>query len=1582
MHRYRFIAASILLSSSHALAEAPPSPADEPTNLQNVGAEASGTVDEFVGGYQDSVSIAVPPYHGIEPKLSLRYTSSGSNGYVGVGWSLDGFSTIERSSSGKGTPSYSDSDIYVLDGQELVACPPGTASPGCAAGGTHATKIESYLRIRKEGDRWLVWQKNGTKATYEPIFITNTSANHILRWGLTAIETPVLTGDQAVKYHWVRDLDKDGATLAVYPEKVTYNNGVTVELLAERSSPGITVRSDLITYGLGERPPSRGIGEMRWRLGTIEVRVGSELLRKYQLSYEMSGRTNRSLLTKVQLFGRDQKTALPALELTYDSIKSMPESSYWWDADPQPDDDKDLRLFGDFRGDRRPAMLFRQGATWSLFDGKTKGDDWLIDAPKPLGPNFDDGEDDENSRHYQYAADVNGDGMDDYLYYRKNEGWYVALAGKECTLSLGCKYRAQPPVPGAQPAVRWLDVTRPEVMNRGVAEGNELIPRWLNQYVADFNGDGRADLAYYAAGWRVALSTGAGFADPRLWAGPETADNPKCDQRLGDFNNDGRSDLLYFKDSIDGTDADDGWYVALSTGSGFVESVWLSADKKPRQEFGQFNCHNNQQVGDFNGDGLSDLMYIVQGDAADSLLKSLIYVALSTGSTFQTGVWLRFGSIPWNFNVASVRDLNGDGAADLAFWGYTRDKRRMDEQLLGYDVTLDGSDLKHRGWFGVFSSRAESGSGSAFNGFTVTMEPITIRKQWMADVLVSRSNGYGATTKIEYGFTWEYQRCNWAAMPGRCLAGNNPPVAPVVKKLTVKSGFKSSATTYEYSGGLYDRENRRSLGFGYVKQVLPRIADSGYDPYQETWFAQSYGSLAKPKEIHAGRMDGSALTVLSRTKIAYEENDDVIPYTSLETGRTSWSYGETDGTVAITHRGRLCGVPARACYDAYGNLKQETEYGDVTYSEPEGPWVDVSAADNRTTRIEITPNTDAYIVALPYQTTVTSGSGSVLSRSLLTYDNQASSTDSPKKGLLTRTQELLTSSGPDQYLARTTEYDDYGNIKAEVDEVLNRTEYEYDDARHVFPKKTKNAKGQTTTTTWDLVCGTVKTSEDPNGLKTAYTYDDLCRLKQTDLPGGNFETKTYCGEKKAPKCGLPSSQHTKTERPLPPGFKAKDRHTTREYFDGLGRVWKTATRGPSKDIITETEFNERGKPRKVSNPRFDGEAAQWTTTDYDALDRLIKVTTPDGKITRTSYGARSVAETDQLGHTQTRTVDAFGLLATFRETKNTEVLTTRYEYDGRGNLRDVYDPAGNHWHYEFDSLGRKRLVDDPDAGLWTFEYYANGLLWQQTDAEGRHIRFTYDKLGRQQTKDVRTKDDSASESLVTWEYDAGEKGIGRLSRMLEPGTREEYEYDDAGRLKKTTRFMPGDKNYAFEHDYDTAGRLLRTKYPGGALLEYTYNAAGWVASIPGFIKTAEYDAAGRVTRYDSANDTRTKRTYSAQRGWLTAIATETTKGPKKWIQDIDLGDRDDEGKLRSRKSRWSGVSGMKEENWAYGYGDGGLHRLTSAKKNGGTPLVYTYDNLGNILSSPYGTYAYGSARPHAVTEVKVAPHCEPIAGCE
>ncbi len=120
---------------------------------------------------------------GMEPKLSLNYSSNAGNGPLGVGWSIGGLQKITRGPSSLKKDGIADgadfdaNDRYFLDGERLV-CIAGTYG---ADGSEYRTEMDSYARIKAVGQMvedppdgppvnlgpasWTVETKSGLKIT-------------------------------------------------------------------------------------------------------------------------------------------------------------------------------------------------------------------------------------------------------------------------------------------------------------------------------------------------------------------------------------------------------------------------------------------------------------------------------------------------------------------------------------------------------------------------------------------------------------------------------------------------------------------------------------------------------------------------------------------------------------------------------------------------------------------------------------------------------------------------------------------------------------------------------------------------------------------------------------------------------------------------------------------------------------------------------------------------------------------------------------------------------------------------------------------------------------------------------------------------------------------------------------------------------------------------------------------------------------------------------------------------------------------------------------------------------------------------
>jgi hypothetical protein len=157
--------------------------------------------------------------------------------------------------------------------------------------------------------------------------------------------------------------------------------------------------------------------------------------------------------------------------------------------------------------------------------------------------------------------------------------------------------------------------------------------------VADFNGDGAADLAVAnAGGVSVLLGNGDGTFQAAV---NYTAGSGSAAVAAGDFIGNGKADLAVVN-AVDGTVS-----VLLGNGDGtFQPAVSYAVGADPQAV----------SIGDLNGDGRPDL--VVANNAANS-----VSVLLGNGDgTFQAAVSYAGGANPQSVAVA---DVNGDGLADV-----------------------------------------------------------------------------------------------------------------------------------------------------------------------------------------------------------------------------------------------------------------------------------------------------------------------------------------------------------------------------------------------------------------------------------------------------------------------------------------------------------------------------------------------------------------------------------------------------------------------------------------------------------------------------------------------------------------------------------------------------------------------------------------------------------------------------------------------------------------------------------------------------------------------------------------------------
>jgi hypothetical protein len=149
---------------------------------------------------------------GMAPKLSLGYNSQGSNGPLGVGWSLNGLSAITRCRATQAQDGFIEAvdfdahDRFCLDGERLMAVQGEYGAEGTIYYTEQHTfqKIVSFLNPETKMPRFQAWTKTGL--IFEYGFTADSSVEaqgrkDVMIWAVNKIQNTKGNCSEVVNYY-------------------------------------------------------------------------------------------------------------------------------------------------------------------------------------------------------------------------------------------------------------------------------------------------------------------------------------------------------------------------------------------------------------------------------------------------------------------------------------------------------------------------------------------------------------------------------------------------------------------------------------------------------------------------------------------------------------------------------------------------------------------------------------------------------------------------------------------------------------------------------------------------------------------------------------------------------------------------------------------------------------------------------------------------------------------------------------------------------------------------------------------------------------------------------------------------------------------------------------------------------------------------------------------------------------------------------------------------------------------------------------------------------------------------------------
>ena len=1338
----------------------------------------------FTGAATYSYSINVPPgTNGNTPAVTLQYNSHNSldrKSRTGAGWQLN-MNYIKRIVNYTVDSMADDTFLLMINGQQndLVYN---------ASEGRYHTKEESYTKIEKKsttsndkGEYWEATAKDGTKYSFglsTDSEIVNPSTNYVVYWYLTKITD---SHGNEIYYTYVENPSANDIS-ATYLDKIEYNNEKSrkIEFIRQNTN----VLNPVFQYDEGMK--------VRYAMLHQEIRVsaaGGTRVSSYKLTYGLNDASTLPLLTKIQHYGSDGTSALPATTFTYNSTipgwfngtgYSMNFVAAYGEVtvDLNNDgliDDVHSQIHSD--GESEKLIRFNNG------NKNIPNTSWI---PKEHLVYHNLNTDDFSDLFQLF--DVNADNYPDFIwstgaYLNNKSGWEnnsatqwhapIALDGKQGVLIFdfnGDGYtdilqaKTTSPKAWVNTGNSWQDESGTWALGKQVS------------YVGDLNGDGLPDLI--ASDGSVYINTGRGWESSANWQVMKSI-TPQYGIKLADVNQDGLADILqgYYDCRI-------GPYVQYHGGWINKGTEWVRDDRwKPPITAYDFS-HNpifvrfieraeetvfyvDATIIDRNGDGVPDIVDDVDTFYAKSMsdankLKTIttssgeiISIQYAPSTTFPNvgmGVVMQLVKNITRDNgmssghIRSTTSFNYEGGmynfSDQEFRGFSR---VMVTDALGRNSTHDfyqDEILKGREFKNSLIDPAGDIVKYSLNTWRYTSN------RGINTIFLDKVQNFLVEGAASRETVVEYQYDNYGNV-----------IKVIDKGDTTKNGDEKitvSEYSYNLSSWILDRVSKKTLfgpdGIARASEATYQYNGNGDLIRQEQWSDSGSNPVTQYVPDPYGNVESAINPRGFTSTFGYDATHTFMTQETNPLGHTI-SYQYDPGTGSLLQVTDPNGYITMNKYDVFGRIQKIIKQGDseslpsITYqyfdsSVPRA----VSITNREETGLAGTLNTRAFFDGFGQQ---------VLTR-------QESETS---------TKEILTATTYDAVGRKTADIVPYfattSTAYTAIPAGAKMTQYLYDSLDR--PKAVINPDGTQQTLSYDLW---TTTSVDENGnsiLKENDVYGRIVAVEEMN------EGDTY--------------------------------RTTYEY-NPLDQVTKITDHGGN---TFHYGYDSLGQKTIQDDP----DSGHWIYT-YDATGNLITQTDARGRTTTFSY--------DSLGR-KTLTnyptdTDIFNFYdETVKGTLSRVVKgsdTVSYTYDNR--LRKTQETRvmdGYTWNtqYQYDDLDRVKSVTYPTGEVVQYSYTSRGVLGS---VPGILPAITYNELGK------ITKKTFANSISTNLEYNTTDY---RLKRILITGKQDlSYAYDNVGNVKSINDQIKG---LSQVFTYDNLNRLTSADQSGGyGFITYEYTPLG------------------------------------------------------------------------------------------------------------------------------------------------------------
>jgi Salmonella virulence plasmid 65kDa B protein/Insecticide toxin TcdB middle/N-terminal region len=1260
----------------------------------------NGTDNSGNGTAGYTIPIEIPKgTNGMEPSVSISYNSGLHNGLLGYGTSLNAISAITRGSKSIYYDGKFDKingnmdDAFYMDGQRLIKI-------SSKAVGTNT----EYLYVPEAFSQVQIHAICATATPYKINYWRVTSSNGgIIEYGKA--NNSILIGENGSPSELAWRINKSTDAFGNYCEYKYINTTNSRDYrLSEIAYTGNAAQALLpynkIAFSYKLRTDKNKVFMAGasictdYLLDKIEVSTENNAkYRTYQFGYAYNGQY--SFLIDVSLIGTDGVTALNKTKLKYyepsaDNTETVTTLAV--PVDIQNDDVLLQSVDGNMDG---LADLIYEYPKPSTSGGNSRMDGYgsldqttvlilSVNQNTGTGINYTNNQNlftnwqntsfditNDGSAIQNYANDLNLDGKPDFS--------KIFLPIQVTSFSNSTKGKRLMQYNFVQNGVN-KSFPLPDPNNSFgslAAEGYNALKVDGYQYTleADFNGDGLVDrfiIAYnesndcYWPCWLypfwIESKKGFIYLSPN-YLPQEVTNLPNCTNCITnlnttdlnpkemsaiDFDGDGKMEIMILNYD-DANNKNKMLIYSFSEGNNGVYA-WLQYSEDIT-----IRTRNHIPTGDFNGDGITDIVNVFDGPTYGSTSFNIRYgTGIQTVNGFSqfsyvdgpTNIFTFEYQQPNNTNGGFIpgtrfytADFDGDGLTDILMdkLGYTPGPTYRQFEIYyssGSSFQKKISNAANNNYYvwNAVDNRAALGDFNGDGGidimykqiavpFGATTQPIAFtsfkpnNKERFVKQIV---NGMG--NDVQYNYETYTNNLNFYAKGTTAVYPmmNIVPSGFGLREVVSANGsFTPNSTLFSYENAQVNRLGKGMIGFDKVTTItnhakLKTVQYNSFDPITftpyplklETYEAVSPYQLFKTIEYTTTFAQIAVPSITQKLYFAKQDNIYVYDHLANTFENTSNEY---DNGLAITNG--LLTKTTKNISNKHSTIQVQTYIANrpmLNYTATSGNFLNALSTSSITnTRSGQAPN---------------------IATKQLTYTATNYNLDQDISNIGTAVANT-----------KTYAYDLFGNgistTYGQVGLPINTTSILYD-AKGRFIIKNTNEQGQQQLITNNTQMGLPSQITDIDGSIVTMAYDAF-----NTLTTKTFVSKGYnINYLKAWAISGQQLFYTKVVHPGAPDSKT--------YFDKLGREIKTETDGFSGLISTKTEYNADGAVLKKSAPYLPTETPMYTSYTYDAYKRTTAVAKPLNTAT-ISYcfaGGTSIVQTIDGNSNNTITKDATGVV--------------------------------------------------------------------------------------------------------------------------------------------------------------------------------------------------------------------------------------------------------------------------------------------------------------------------------------------------